>query len=96
MGDREDHNHCTHKFVELANELKNEGHDTKLVSAALMTASGVFATFAAAGNQGVLEPSGVDKVVNLFRNNLEFIQARKKEEIQKELDTQKAEPDTEH
>lgn len=96
MGDREDHNHCTLKFVDLANELKNEGYDHKLVSAALMTASGIFATFSAAGNQGVLEPSGVDKVVNLFRNNLEFIQARKKEEILKQMEQQKAETDTEN
>lgn len=83
MGNREDHNHCTTKFIELANELKDVGHDPKLVSAALMSASGIYATYAAAGNDGALEASGIDKVVNLYRNNLEFIQERKKEEILK-------------
>ncbi|MDX1461037.1 MAG: DUF3144 domain-containing protein, partial [Xanthomonadales bacterium] len=80
MSDRENHNHCTEKFIELANELHSSGFDRQLVSAALMTASGIYATYTAAGNQGVLEPSGIDKVVNLFRNNLEFIQQRKREE----------------
>jgi hypothetical protein len=42
VGDRESHNHCTHKFIELANEMKDEGYDTKLVSAALMSASGIY------------------------------------------------------
>jgi len=96
LGNREDHNHCTTRFIDLANELKDAGHDAKLVSAALMTASGIFATFAAAGNQGVLEPSGVDKVVNLYRSNLEFIQDRKKAEILKQMEQQKAETDTEN
>ena len=36
MDDIEAQNHCTNKFIALANELKNEGHGPKLVSAALM------------------------------------------------------------
>lgn len=83
MDDREAHNHCTNKFIELANELKTEGHEPQLVSAALMAASGIYTTFVTAGNAGGLEPSGVDKVVMLYRQNLEHIQKRKKEESEK-------------
>ena len=83
MGDTENHNHCTNKFIELANELKKQGHDAKLVSAALMASSGIYATYIAAGNKGGLEPSGVDKVVMLYRRNLEHIQQRKKQESEK-------------
>jgi hypothetical protein len=78
MGDKDNHNHCTNKFIELANELKDQGNDPKLVSAALMASSGIYATYVAAGNKGGLEPSGVDKVVMLYRRNLEHIQERKK------------------
>lgn len=83
MDDRDRHNHCTTKFIELANELKSEGNEPQLVSAALMAASGVYATYVAAGNAGGLEPSGVDKVVMMYRRNLEHIQQRKKEESEK-------------
>lgn len=80
MGDRENHDHCTKKFIELANELKDAGNEPQLVSAALMAASGVYATYVTAGNTGGLEPSGVDKVVMMFRRNLEHIQERKRED----------------
>ena len=80
MSDRESHDQCTHKFIELANELKDQGHDIQLVSAALMAASGIYATYITAGNTGGLQPSGVDKVVMMYRRNLEHIQERKKAE----------------
>ena len=80
MKNREEHQECTGKFIELANKLKDEGHDITLVSAALMAASGVYATYTAAGNSGALEPSGVDKVVALFRRNLEHIQQTKRQD----------------
>lgn len=80
MSDRENHNECTNRLIDLANELKNEGHSPQLVSAALMAASGIYATFISAGNDGGLQPSGVDKVVLMYRRNLEFIQERKKAE----------------
>jgi hypothetical protein len=47
-----------------------------------MAASGIYATYMAAGNAGALEPTGVDKVVAAYRQTLEHIQNRKKEEIQ--------------
>ena len=80
MSDRESHNECTHKFINLANQLKDEGHSPQLISAALMAASGIYATFITAGNTGGLQPSGVDKVVMMYRRNLEYIQERKKAE----------------
>lgn len=86
MTDSASHNHCTHKFIELANELKDEGYDTLLISAALMSASGIYATYVSAGNEGGLQPSGVDKVVMMYRRNLEYIQERKKEEIEAQQD----------
>ena len=69
------------RLIALANTMNEEGYNKNLVSAALMSASAVYATFVGAGNTGALEPSGVDKVVNLFRNNLEHIQNRKKEDL---------------
>ncbi|MGA9572582.1 MAG: DUF3144 domain-containing protein [Lysobacterales bacterium] len=80
MSDKESHNECTAKFIDLANELKNLGHSPQLISAALMAASGIYATFITAGNSGGLQPSGVDKVVMMYRRNLEYIQERKKAE----------------
>ena len=77
------HNQATNEFIELANKMVNErGFDSKLVSAALMAASGVYATFIAAGNQGFLAPGGVDKVAEMYKNNLAYIQTRKKEELE--------------
>ena len=77
------HNQATNEFIELANKMTNErGFDSKLVSAALMAASGVYATFIAAGNQGFLAPDGVEKVAAMYKNNLAYIQKRKKDELE--------------
>jgi hypothetical protein len=81
VNDQEKHMYCTNKFIELANELKNEDIDVHLVNGSLMTASGIFATFVAAGNLGALEPSGVEKVVGLYRRTLEHHQASKKGKV---------------
>lgn len=81
MNEQEKHQHCTNKFIELANQLKDENIDPSLVSGALMTASGVYATFVAAGNTGALEPSGVDKIVELYRRTLEHHQKVKKAQL---------------
>lgn len=84
MSDQEQHQYCTNKFIRLANELKKEGIDPNLVSGSLMTASGVYATFIAAGNSGALESSGVDKVVAVYRRTLEQHQTRKKNQSMNE------------
>ena len=52
-----------------------------LVSGALMTASGVYATYIAAGNDGALESSGVDKVIAVYRRTLEHHQEVKKAQL---------------
>jgi hypothetical protein len=99
VGDRDNHNHCTHKFIDLANELKGEGFDAKLISAALMSASGIYATYSVAGNDGALNPSGVDKVVDTYRRNLEHIQKLKKDEAlgkQEAMKAAGAEPEDRH
>ena len=80
MGDQESHNHCTQKFIELANDLKEQEYEPQLISAALMAASGIYATYVSAGNTGGLQPSGVDKVVMMYRRSLEHIQESKKAE----------------
>lgn len=78
MSDVKKHQHCTERFIKLANELKDDGYDVKLVSAAMMSASGIYATYSVAGNAGGLNPSGVDKVVDMYRKSLEGIQRVKK------------------
>ena len=85
MNDRNNHDMATHRFIDLANEMTSEGLDINLISAALMAASGIYATYAAAGNNGALESSGVDKVVEIYRNNLQHIQNRKREELEAQL-----------
>lgn len=82
MSDQEKHQYCTNQFIELANRLKDEQIDPGLISGALMTASGVYATYVAAGNDGALEASGVDKVVDLYRRTLEHHQEVKKGQLQ--------------
>lgn len=77
------HNQATNEFITLANQMVNErGFERNLVSAALMAASGIYATFIAAGNQGFLAENGVDKVAGIYKNNLAYIQKRKKEELE--------------
>jgi hypothetical protein len=82
MDDRELHNDCTRRIIELANAMKEEEIDIRVINAALMSASGIYSTYMVAGNAGALEPTGVDKVVTVYRQTLEHIQNRKKEEIQ--------------
>jgi len=79
----EAHGKATSAFIDLANQMsKQEGQDMKLVSAALMAASGIYATFVAAGNEGFLAPGGVERVATVYKNNLSYIQERKREEIE--------------
>lgn len=68
------HQHCTNRFIELANQLKDEKIDPALVSGALMTASSIYATYVAAGNDGTLQEGGVQKVTDLYRRTLEHYQ----------------------
>lgn len=78
------HQDCTNRFIELANRMKDEGVDPALVNGALMTASGIYATYVAAGPNGSLEPTGVKKVVDLYQNTLERFQHIKKNQLMKD------------
>ena len=82
MSDQENHKFCTNKFIELANEFKEKDIDISLISGALMTASSIYATYVAAGNEGALEPSGVDKVTDLYRRTLEHHQSVKRAQLE--------------
>ena len=84
MDDFESHRYCTNKFIELANQLKEEKVSPTLISGALMAASGIYATFIAAGNEGALEPSGIEKVTNLYRQTLQDHQKAKKAHLKKQ------------
>lgn len=77
---------ATNKFIDLANELKNQDLDPALISGAMMTASSIYATYVAAGNKGALEPSGVDKVVDLYRRTLEHFQSVKREGLERDTE----------
>jgi hypothetical protein len=77
--DNEVHQECMQRFVDLANTMKEEGTGTNVVSAGLMTASGVYATYVVGGNEGGLTPSGIDKVTAAYKQQLEQIQQVKKQ-----------------
>jgi len=80
------HQACTNRFIDLANAMKNEGADPALVSGALMMASGIYATYIAAGPHGALEATGVKKVSDLYRHTLErFQQIKKNEQMKKHI-----------
>lgn len=81
-GDSENHLNCMERFIELANAMKNDGVPTRVVSAALMTASGVYATYSVVGNEGGLNPSGVEKVAEAYKQNLENIQRARREQAE--------------
>lgn len=67
------------RFIDQANTLKDDGVDINVVSAALMSASCIYATYAAGGNEGGLTEKGIDKVAGAYRSELERIQLIKKQ-----------------
>jgi len=70
------------RFIALANEMKDEGKNLQMVNAALISASGIYATYTAAGNDGGLTPSGVDQVVAVYKANLENVQKLKRQQLE--------------
>jgi len=82
VNDSEKHKYCTNKLIELANELRKKDIEVTMVSGSLMTASCIYATYAAAGNNGVLEASGINKVVQIYRGTLEHHQKVTKARVQ--------------
>ena len=88
--DEELHYDSMLRFVALANELAKEGAPKKVVSAGLMTASTVYATYAAVGNKGTLNEGRVNKIAESYKKQLEHTQKIRKEG-QKERAEQKVE-----
>jgi len=76
----ENHSKCVDRFIELANAMKDEGLAPGVVSHGLMSASGIYATYAIAGNTNGLNQAGVEKLAGLYQSNLENIQKSKKEQ----------------
>lgn len=74
------HDDCMQRFIDLANEMKDQAVPVNVVSWALMTASGIYSTYSVTGNSGGLNPSGIDKVAEAYKQNLTNIQALKKAE----------------
>lgn len=77
--DAEVHLDSVNRFIEMANAMKDEGININVVSGALMTASGLYASYVAGGNDGGLTESGVQKVSEVYKRELERIQKIKKE-----------------
>lgn len=70
------------KFIALANELKGDKFPVDVVSDAMLSAAGVYATYVAAGNDGFLRRSGVEKVITVFANSLMAVQEAKRKELE--------------
>lgn len=76
--DTKRHQECMNRFIDLANTMKDEEVDIKVVSSALMSASATYATFIFRGNEGGLTSSGVDKVTEAYRKHLNRVQELRK------------------
>ncbi len=79
----ESHQDCTTQFIQLANSMTEKGLSQEMVSAALMSASCIYATFSVAGNDGGLNNSGVKKVIATYERNLKELQVLKKQQAGK-------------
>ena len=64
-------------FIDLANQMKDDGAPIEFVSSALMRACAVYSTYVVAGNQGALRDGGVKKLSEVFANELNVVQAAK-------------------
>ena len=81
MSDQDQQMQATNRFIELANEMTNQGMPIHVVSWSMLTAAAVYSTFSVTGNSGGLNPSGVDKVVNSFRDCMNQVQEARKQEL---------------
>ena len=81
MSDQDQQIQATNMFIEIANEMKDQGMPIHVVSWSMLTAAAVYSTFSVAGNSGGLNPSGVDKVVNSFRDCMNQVQEARKQDL---------------
>ena len=75
---------CVNRFIELANTMANEAKSPQMVSSGLMTACAVYSTYVVTGNEGALRESGIDKITNLFKEELAQVQQAKIEQAKQE------------
>ena len=85
--DVQDYMKLVDRFIALANEIKDDGADPNTIANALMESSGIYATFVSAGNEGYLEPSGIDKMTDAYRQILTRVQDTKKARAQAQQNT---------
>ncbi|MEM1114448.1 MAG: DUF3144 domain-containing protein [Pseudomonadota bacterium] len=78
----QEHAKAAERFIGLANTLAREGTAMNTVSAALMTASGTYATFSHVGDNGVLTEDEIDQFTDAYRAQLKYIQDLKRERNQ--------------
>ena len=67
------------QFVKLANEMKDAGKPVSMINMALMSASATYGSYVAAGNEGYLKPSGVDKLVAAYHAEATRVQEIKRQ-----------------
>ncbi len=72
--DERDHAKAAQQFIDLANTMAADGMSMNIVSAALMTASGTYATFTHVGDAGSLTAEEVDQFADAYRSQLAYIQ----------------------
>jgi len=84
--DEELHYECMHRFVELANEMTKEGISKQVVSAGLMTSSGVFSTYEILGNSGQLNEARINTLSERYRTQLTRVQAQRGKSDEKQSD----------
>lgn len=82
MDNQELHQNAVNEFIALANRLKDQGGNIQVISAALMSASAVYATYTHAGNEGYLRETGMQKIVDVYSRTLENIQRIKQANIE--------------
>lgn len=75
---RQDHNDVLNEFIALANQCKDRGIKPEQVSAAMMTATAFYTTYVYAGNDGYLQDTGIDKIVDAFADQVALVQEYKK------------------
>jgi len=65
------------QFIDVANEMKNDGVSKEAVSTALMRACALYSTYVVTGNDGALKNSGVEKLQQLVGEESQAVQAAK-------------------
>ena len=75
---------CVNRFIDLANEMKNEGNSSELISSGFMTACSLYSTYVATGNDRALMKSRVEKLAAPFKKEMAHVQQAKIEQARRE------------